>query len=789
MSHAAVQALQRAVGNRAAASLVGRQAVVSRSTMPFLTWKSDEQLTKDALDGDLQAIKEISDYGSLSEANRLTMIDMMNGAADNWRDRRALRHLWEPFDLETVMANEANRRRFEASIGRAPDAMAELTQLAKLVEQFPADVRTVANATLSGNLALIRQQQVDLGLLTFDNGNQPSPMTDDVSAKMVAMKAAATAIAKQQVAQEGARKIVVGWDRAESTTDIAGRTIWAESRFDPLKAPDSEEQPPGPGTNPTQPHQPYATVKAQYGEATRNITGWLRNFPALYAIARTGDSADTSAFARNSTPAAARATIGRALDSLVSDIHGAQTKLKDDGPLDPLDLLPVHARMTAERSDAPHDWTTALGKFAAKRAVANHDLQRALGELGLELASQALFILAPFTGGASLLVALGGLGIQAATLGAADQRYDALAQAAKVAASPGTEIVDPGTVAFAQRVQESEEIALALSALCLGAEAVTGAVRALNGPGSAASTTAVSEAGGTKSVTLVSGPARPPIEVPVEVPGPMELQSNAADAAGWSARGVDPLAIEPPPPPSEPMIITGNTPAGAESSIVEGGPLPLESAEETSRRLGASYKRPTDAPKPLKFKRRRTDPRWLLTRQDELNWVQLDPDRNPRAEWRSAYRFEPPQGGGTVKFGPRTYIFDAAGNMTEASTTDLTLGIRDPVMYAGRPGVGGDADFGHLLGIDFGHIDAQLGRSGGFPQRASINRPMGAGPALWYQAERQALRDALGLKQSGRPFRVVAEARGYVDGVPAETRITVESEGSVVFQSNWIGAM
>jgi uncharacterized protein DUF4157 len=180
-----------------------------------------------------------------------------------------------------------------------------------------------------------------------------------------------------------------------------------------------------------------------------------------------------------------------------------------------------------------------------------------------------------------------------------------------------------------------------------------------------------------------------------------------------------------------------------------------------------------------------SDPRDLLSMQEQMQSVQFDPEINPRAGWRSAQRFTP-EPGETKSFGPRTYTYDADRNLVRASTTDLTLGVRDKAMYAGVPGMGPGEDYGHLLGIDFGNIDAQVGRYGGFRQAAAVNRPLGVQQALWYDAERTALDQALQLKRANQSFEVVTNARGYVNGVPSETRIYVSSSSGVMYDSGWI---
>lgn len=180
-----------------------------------------------------------------------------------------------------------------------------------------------------------------------------------------------------------------------------------------------------------------------------------------------------------------------------------------------------------------------------------------------------------------------------------------------------------------------------------------------------------------------------------------------------------------------------------------------------------------------------SDPRDLLSLEEQMQSVQFDPEINPRAGWRSAQRFMP-EPGETKSFGPRTYSYDADRNLVRASTTDLTLGVRDKAMYAGVPGMGPGEDYGHLLGKDFGNIDAQVGRYGGFRQAAAVNRPLGVQQALWYDAERTALDQALQLKRANQSFNVVTEARGFTNGVPSETRIYVSSTSGVMYDSGWI---
>jgi hypothetical protein len=235
--------------------------------------------------------------------------------------------------------------------------------------------------------------------------------------------------------------------------------------------------------------------------------------------------------------------------------------------------------------------------------------------------------------------------------------------------------------------------------------------------------------------------------------------------------------------------------AAARASSMTGVPAvpPPDPGMELENPLDYVARESSHAPKGKRKPRRASveepdDPRWKLTRQDELTYVQFDPRINPEARWRAETRFTPPVGGGTMTFGPRSYRFDAAGNLTDAWTSQLQLGVRDPVMYDNIPGIQTGEDYGHLLGIDFGHVDAQLGHFGGFRQAAHVNRPTGeAGKTpAWYNAEREVLRLAVQAHKAGREYLVIARADGHVDGRPGRSRIYLVVDGTVMFDSDWI---
>jgi hypothetical protein len=740
------------------------------------------------------------------------MIDTLLADPDpNWRTKRSLRQIWESFGnaLESVVAEDV--KRWESSVRLAPDSLADLPAVGKLVEAFGGDVRLTADEYLRGNLALVRKQQTELGLLTYEEDDfKPKPMTDDVAERMKNMRKAAASLQKLQKAQEAARDTYVGWDMMTVSgfmSPLGPSAVPVEAKFNPERKPQTEQTPAL--AQATHVHVPYDNLKARYDAATKEIEQLLTTFPELYAVSREGSSDLTGQFVKLDNPEKARAALGRALDRLVNDIKDTQKKLKD-GPLDPLDLTPIHGRLAGGEKvgGVTHDWKSPLAAFAAKRAAKDHELDKALKALAFDVATQAMFLLAPFTGGASLFVSLAALGAQAAKTADSQQNYEALATAAKTSVKPGTQLVTADAVAQAEAAVRAEEVALALAAICVGADVVSGAIKGVGVPGEAPAADAAAS-GETRSVTATSSPPSPPIKLAADEP--MQLESAAETTARLQEQiGPRPDAIDPPPAPKDPMLIEPNkAPAGGGSQVES--QIELEPPLETAKRLGEGWTPPSGKRKVIgvKLRRRRLDPRWKLTREDEMTFVTFDARSEPlvkgqggrpdvkapqsgvpyrvRADWLSYYRWEPPRGGGVVEIGPRRYVYDAAGNPIEASTTDMTLGVRERGQYAGggpdyRPG----DDYGHLLGVDFGHVDAQLGRAGGGPQASGVNRVGAGGGGDWYLAEREAARQAWVLKANGQPMRVVAQARNFQGARAGETRIYVESDGRIAYDSGWI---
>jgi hypothetical protein len=246
-----------------------------------------------------------------------------------------------------------------------------------------------------------------------------------------------------------------------------------------------------------------------------------------------------------------------------------------------------------------------------------------------------------------------------------------------------------------------------------------------------------------------------------------------------------PLELETPVQFLERQALARGAHSGIDVSGAERGALELQSSADWLATQGRSG--PPPGGLDVKLTNQRPPFGWRLSRADELNYVQLSPDINPSPRGTVKFRTmgydpAPPPGGGTRQFGPRNYTWDAQGNLTEASTTELTLGIRDKSYYSSFEGLQTNENYGHLLGVQFGGIDAQIGRFGGFRQAASVNLSGGA----WRSAEEAAFRATVQLHEAGQSYRVVAQAGGFVNKAPSSTRIFVESGNRIVYDSGWI---
>jgi hypothetical protein len=381
--------------------------------------------------------------------------------------------LWKSIGADVlVVANRDKAARWRRSVAKVSSLATDLEPMADLRRRFPKDVEALALETLSGNRALVVQEMADLGIST-DPSVSGAQLTTKQEARIQELQDAAATVSRLQAAQEHARTLNVGWRRERASgappgaqgtypgvgdvpPPVDNATYFAPVTYDPLAKPEfleaPQDAPPFVNVLGKGSVVPYAQVDVKYAATVALVEFLLARFPELYAITRDGKSASTAAFAKETNPRAARDELGAGMHKLLADIDGAISKL--GGALDVLDLVPLHSRMTQQGQKPAGGtvaWNDPVPSMIAKDVVADHDFNRALAALGIELAANALFIIAPFAGAGGLLVFLAGAGLLGGKAKMSSDRADALAQAARTAAAPGTALVDDATVDAAQR--------------------------------------------------------------------------------------------------------------------------------------------------------------------------------------------------------------------------------------------------------------------------------------------------------------------------------------------------
>jgi hypothetical protein len=500
-SAANVVALQRSAGNRAVAGVLGRPArpSIQRSwTNPLITLKSDATLIKEALDdGNVESLRHVDEVTGVSLTDTLKLIDLLNAKGDSWgRDKSVMIKLWTSIGADTVLvANKDGGARWKASVAKIPALTESVPEVAKLRDRFPKDVLALANQTLESNHQLVLDQMKQLGIST-DPKITGAQQTADQEDRLKDLQAAAGAVARLQAAQEHARTLNVGWEKSDSGPQVTPGSAsdpgsWQPSApsdacflpvtYDPLTKPMLTEAPPdtllmpvyGKGTV-----VPYAEVDAKYKATAMWMEFFLGRFPELYAVTREGKSQSTADFAKKDSRAALD-QLGAGMHKLLGDIEAATLKLGHQ--VDVLDLIPLHGRMTNDGVKAPGSdvaWNQPVQTGVAKQLVADHNFNRAMAALAIDVAANALFLVAPLTGGGALLVMLAGVGLLAGKAAMSADRAAALAQTASTAAAPGSALVNDETVDAAQKEAEADKAAVALAIImAVGDAAISSAVQ------------------------------------------------------------------------------------------------------------------------------------------------------------------------------------------------------------------------------------------------------------------------------------------------------------------------
>ena len=471
---------------------------------------------------DADQVKEIRDYAQATVAERIRLLEILDDQF--WvgpSDESAMERIWESFgeDLPAVAARD-NLRLWDICRDRGAE-LDDLPIVQRMRSSFTPDVRGIAMQYLMQNLVLVFRVLAEFGLP--DQEGPVAAATPEQVKKLASLQDAAAALAFLQKSQEAARQCYVGYNAQTITTAYDGHVgmtqTWYPARFDPNKPPDSKTTP-STFTRLTsavivnQDIKSYDEVSAAYDKVSVAIAQIVRGYPAVYGILQKQSSKATDEFVGMS-PEAARVELAQGLHQVKHNISGAWVKLLT-GDLNPLDLTPLHDQLYhGLKGQSGTDWTGVLAKRIAQEEVADHEFSLAMKELGMTAASQALIMLAPFTGGASLLVMLAGVAVAGVQWAMSEERYETLAQAAGASPTPGTELVSPEKVEAADAIRSADGLAFALAVITVGLAAAGAGISALTRARLAAAQRAalIAEVGEASTVRTAR-----PSEVPYTVP-------------------------------------------------------------------------------------------------------------------------------------------------------------------------------------------------------------------------------------------------------------------------------
>ncbi|MFH0784921.1 MAG: hypothetical protein V2B20_23610 [Pseudomonadota bacterium] len=401
-------------------------------------------------------------------------------------DEMEIEQIWGSFGdaILQIASEEENYSLWRQSIDRGAE-LDDLPAVRNAQGKFTRDIITTASGYLTQNRAIVVHEMERLGIPSEAKGPSPEvkpEATSEQREEVEKLQMAAEKVAKLQKAQEHARNAWVGYNVETWIYNGEPHPRWSPVRFSPFSRPEATD----PVSTPMMPVDTveinsYDEIKKQYDLASQLIDSYVRLYPMIYAISRGGKSETTADFASQESPEKAREELAAAIGKLLADIDGTQNKL--GGDLNPLDLTPIHDQLLsgATASSQGVNWKLRVPNDLARDLVKDHNFGEAMKDAGLEGAAMLLFILAPFTGGFSLYVAMAGLTVTSAKALRSAEQYAKISEASRTSVTPGTELVSKGQVEEAEMAAKADLVALTLATLIVGASAV-GSMASIRGP-------------------------------------------------------------------------------------------------------------------------------------------------------------------------------------------------------------------------------------------------------------------------------------------------------------------
>lgn len=429
----------------------------------------------------------VGKLSSLSRAFRLRLIKHMVHGVVTDDEEGQIAELWKSFgppttdpgadfgQLPAVVASDAPLWR------KSLDECDQLVDyVTPIVKEFKRDVKIVALMHLKENRRAVRAEAGRFGIEVTRNAAPPV----EKEGYLEDMMAIAARVQQIIAARDELLQIVVGYNHlGVPQKGVKGGPL--RVRFNPEARPEipptGEESPPLPT---------WQRTNERYQEAVSAIAGFANLYPSIYVLMQQGRLDEVAA---TGDATKAKGVIEETLRTTHEKIIEAQEKIsgggsdvtlpgEDETPIGYSDLVPIHSQLLAGAGIADFStafpWQEPLFGGLAKDDLDKDKNQDFWTELGLDMVTAAALIAAPFTGGATAAILVGGaVGIDAGRAAVSWQKYADLKDLGQTGTRDELALVSQGQVSGALTAAILSTLALFLDAF--GARAGAGGAPAI----------------------------------------------------------------------------------------------------------------------------------------------------------------------------------------------------------------------------------------------------------------------------------------------------------------------
>jgi len=441
-------AMQRSAGNLAVAGLISRLRQPSQlsprpntnaSLAPVLQRSTavDQAIQTNTVDA-ISALTD-EDLANASVDDRIKMIDtvLAGGGGD------ILRRLWDSFGAGIEAAANGHTSEWQQSMSSFPDTMRDSREVKTLEAAFKDDITSIAQAYLTDNTAVVKQEMERLGIPEDGSPGAPNAAQDEALQKT---QADASKLSEVQKDREQLKTVEIAYHRkvvGQGSGELPpGGADNVENQYDPVYFdPDNRFDAASQPTDYEPGIKSWEETNQQHVELSNVITAYLTTNPALYALVGSDTSGQAASQVAKVAPEQARKQLGDQLQTVLQNIASTRSMV----PTLALQMTPIQQQMLSNSIGASahlnRDWSTPFLKSLGQDVAAQQEPGPWWQQLGMATLEMAAYVVSSIaTGGIGPLLLAGG---QAAiSVG----KYQALEAASHANVTPDTVLINNGAV-------------------------------------------------------------------------------------------------------------------------------------------------------------------------------------------------------------------------------------------------------------------------------------------------------------------------------------------------------